>query len=85
MINGLTSTIYKLLISCIKSFKPISSLSPTLLSVIFISYILLSVSFINKDNLLIKAESINDIISFNIKLSKRVVWFNNLFKDFLYV
>jgi len=69
----------------IKSFKPISSFNLTLFFIIFISYILLSVSFINKNNFLIKVKFINDIISFNIKLNKRVVWFNNLFKDFLYV
>ena len=85
MTNGLTSTIRKSSVPYIKSFKPTSSLSLTSLFIISISYILLFISLINKSNLLIKAESINDIISFNIKLSKRVVWFNNLFKDFLYV
>ena len=85
MTNGLIFTIYKSLDLYNKSFKPISSLNLISLFIISIFYILLFISFINKDNLLIKAESINDIISFNIKLSKRVVWFNNLFKDFLYV
>ena len=69
----------------IKSFKPISFLSLTSLSVISISYILLSVSLINEDNLLVKAESVNNIISFNVKLSKRVVWSSSLLKDPLYV
>ena len=73
MINGLTSTIRKSSVLYIKSSRPISSLNPTSLSVIFISYILLSVSPINKGNLLIKAESVSDIISFNVKPSKRVV------------
>jgi hypothetical protein len=73
MINGLTSTTRKSSDSYNKSSRPISSLNPTSLSVIFISYILLSVSPINKSNLLIKAESVSDIISFNVKPSKRVV------------
>jgi len=77
--------IHKSLILCIKSFKPTSSFNLISLFIIFIFYILLSVSFINEDNLLIKAESISDIISFNVKLNKRVVWFNSLFKDFLYI
>ena len=77
--------IYKSLVLYIKSFKLISSLNLTLLFIIFISYILLSVSLINKSNLLIKTKSISDIISFNVKLNKRVVWFNSLFKDFLYI
>ena len=71
--NGLTSTIRKSLIPYIKYFKPTSSLSLTSLFIISISYILLSVSLINEDNLLVKAGSISDIISFNVKLSKRVV------------
>ena len=73
MINGLISIIRKSLILYIKSFKPTNSLSPISLFIIFISYILLSVSFINKGNLLIKVKFISDIISFNVKLSKRVV------------
>ena len=73
MINGLTFIIYKSLILYIKSFKPISSLNLTSLFIIFISYILLFISFINKSNFLIKVEFISDIISFNIKLNKRVV------------
>jgi hypothetical protein len=73
MINGLTFIIYKSLILYIKSFKPISSLNLTSLFIIFISYILLSVSFIIESNLLIKAGFISDIISFNVKLNKRVI------------
>ena len=85
MTNGLTSTIRKSSVPYIKSFKPISSFSPTLLSIISISYILLFISLINKSNLLIKARSISDIISLNVKLSKRVVWSNSLLKDPSYV
>jgi len=73
MINELTSTIRKSSVPYIKSFKPTSSLNLTSLFIISISYILLSVSLINKSNLLIKAGFINDIISFNVKLNKRVV------------
>jgi hypothetical protein len=73
MTNGLTSTTYKSLDSYNKSFRPISSLSPTSLSIISISYILLSVSLTNKGNLLIKAGSVSDIISLSVKLGKRVV------------
>ena len=73
MINELTSTIRKSSVPYIKSFKPTSSLSLISLSVISISYILLSVSLINEGNLLIKAEFISDIISFSVKLGKRVV------------
>jgi hypothetical protein len=73
MTNGLTSTTYKSSDSYDRSFRPISSLSLTSLSVISISYILLSVSLINKSNLLVKAGSISDIISFSVKLDKRVV------------
>jgi len=67
------SIIYKSSVLYIKSFKLISSLNLTLLFIIFISYILLSVSLINKSNLLIKVKSVNNIISFNIKLSKKIV------------
>ena len=73
MTNRLISMIYKSLISYIKSFKPINSLNLTLLFIIFISYIFLFISLINKSNLLIKARFISDIISFNIKLNKRVI------------
>jgi len=73
MINKLMSIIYKSSVLYIKSFKLISSLNLTLLFIIFISYILLSVSLINKSNLLIKVKSVNNIISFNIKLSKKIV------------
>ena len=73
MTNGLTSTIRKSSVPYIKSFKPISSFSPTLLSIISISYILLFISLINESNLLIKAGFISDIISLSVKLSKRVV------------
>jgi len=73
MINELTSTIRKSSVPYIKSFKPTSSLNLTSLFIISISYILLSVSLINKSNLLIKAGFINDIISFNVKLNKKVV------------
>ena len=85
MTNGLTSTIRKSSDSYDRSSKPISSLSLTSLSIISISYILLSVSPTSEGNLLIKAGSVSDIISFNVKLSKRVVWFNSLLKDPLYV
>ena len=73
MINELTSTIRKSSVPYIKSFKPTSSLNLTSLFIISISYILLSVSLTNKSNFLIKVKSINDIISFNVKLNKRVV------------
>ena len=73
MINGLISTIYKSSVLYIKSFKPINSFNLISLFIIFIFYILLFVSFINKNNLLIKVKSINDIISFNVKLNKKVV------------
>jgi hypothetical protein len=73
MTNKLTFIIRKSLIPYIKPFKLISSFNLTSLSVISISYILLSISFINKSNFLIKVEFINNIISFNIKLNKRVV------------
>jgi hypothetical protein len=73
MTNGLTSMTYKSSDSYNKSFKPISSLSLTSLSVISISYILLFVSPISEDNLLIKAGSVSDIISLSVKLNKRVV------------
>ena len=85
MTNGLIFIIRKSLILYIKSFKPINSFNLTLLFIIFIFYILLFISFINKNNLLIKTESINDIISLNVKVNKRVIWFNNLFKDLLYI
>ena len=85
MTNGLTSTIRKSSVPYIKSFKPTSSLSLTSLFIISISYILLSVSLTNEGNLLIKAGSISDIISFSVKLSKRVVWSNSLLKDPSYV
>jgi hypothetical protein len=81
MINELIFTIYKSLNSYNKSFKSINSFNLTSLFIISISYILLFISFINKSNLLIKAKFINNIISFNIKLKKRVIWFNSLFKD----
>ena len=73
MINKLIFIIYKSLNSYNKSFKLISSFNLISLFIISISYILLSVSLINKSNLLIKIKSINNIISFNIKLNKRVV------------
>jgi hypothetical protein len=44
-----------------------------LLFIIFISYILLFISFINKDVFLIKVKFINNIISLNIKLNKRII------------
>jgi hypothetical protein len=50
-----------------------SSPKLTLLSIISISYILLSISPTSKGNLLVNAESISNIISPNIKLGKRVV------------
>jgi hypothetical protein len=73
MTNKLTFIIYKLLILYIKPFKPTNSFSLTSLFIIFISYILLFISFINKSNFLIKVKSINNIISFNVKLNKRVI------------
>ena len=85
MINGLMFMTYKSSDSYNKSFKPINSFSLTSLFIISIFYILLFVSFINKSNLLIKTEFISDIISLSVKLNKRVVWFNSLFKDSLYV
>jgi hypothetical protein len=65
--------IYKLLDLYNKSFKPISSSSLILLSIISISYILLFISSINKGNLLIKAGSTSNIISLSVKLRRRVV------------
>jgi hypothetical protein len=65
--------IYKLLDLYNRSSKLISSPSPTLLSVISISYILLSISPTSEGNLLIKAGSINNIISPSIKPGRRVV------------
>ena len=85
MTNELTSTIRKSSVPYIKSFKPTSSLNLTSLFIISISYILLSVSLINEGNLLVKAGSVSDIISLSVKLSKRVVWSNNLLKDPSYV
>jgi hypothetical protein len=73
MTNGLTSIIHKSLDLYNRSSKPISSLSPTLLSVISISYILLSVSPTSKGNLLVKAESVSNIISSSVKPGRRVV------------
>jgi hypothetical protein len=73
MTNGLISTICKLSDLYNKSSKPISSLSPTLLSTISISYILLSISSTSKGNLLVKAGSASNIISPSIKLGRRVV------------
>jgi hypothetical protein len=72
------SIIYKCLILGNKFLKLInsrliSSFKLILLFIIFIFYILLSISFINKGNLLINIRSISNIISFNIKLNKRVV------------
>ena len=85
MISGLTSTIRKSSVPYIKSSKPTSSLSPTSLSIISISYILLSVSSINESNLLVKAGSVSNIISLSVKLSKRIVWSSSLLKDPSYV
>jgi hypothetical protein len=73
MTNGLTSIIYKLLDSYNRSSKPTSSPSPTSLSIISISYILLSISPTSESNLLIKAGSASDIISLSIKLGRIVV------------
>jgi hypothetical protein len=56
-----------------RSFKLISSLSLTSLSIISISYILLSISPISESNLLVKVGSMSNIISLSIKLGKRVV------------
>jgi hypothetical protein len=85
MTNGLTSTTYKSSDSYNRSFRPISSFSLTSLFIISISYILLSVSPTSEGNLLVKAGSVSDIISLSVKLSKRVVWFNSLLKNLLYV
>jgi hypothetical protein len=73
MTNRLTFTIYKLLDLYNRSSKPISSPSPTSLSVISISYILLSISPTNKGNLLAKAGSASNIISSSVKPGRRVV------------
>jgi hypothetical protein len=73
MTNGLISTIYKSLDSYNRSSKPTSSLSPTLLSVISISYILLSISSTSEGNLLVKAGSTSNIISPSVKPERRVV------------
>jgi hypothetical protein len=56
-----------------RSSKPISSPSLTLLSVISISYILLSISPTSKGNLLVKARSTSNIISLSVKPGRRVV------------
>jgi hypothetical protein len=53
--------------------KLISFLKLILLSIIFISYILLFISLINKSNLLVNIRFINNIISLSIKLNKKVV------------
>jgi hypothetical protein len=73
MTNRLISMIYKSLILYIKSFKLINSFSLTSLFILYVFYILLFISLINEDNLLIKVKFISDIISFNIKLNKRIV------------
>jgi hypothetical protein len=73
MTNRLISMIYKSLILYIKSFKLINSFSLTSLFIISVFYILLFISLISEDNLLIKVKFISDIISFNIKLNKRIV------------
>jgi hypothetical protein len=77
--------IYKLLDLYNRSFKPISSPSLTSLSIISISYILLSVSSISKGNLLVKAGSMSNIISLSVKPGRRVVWSSSLLKDPLYI
>ena len=73
MTNRLTSMIRKSSDSYNRSSKPTSSLSLTLLSVISISYILLSVSPTSEGNLLVKAGSASNIISPSIKPGRRVV------------
>jgi hypothetical protein len=73
MTNGLISIIHKSLDSYNRSSKPTSSPSLTSLSVISISYILLSVSPTSKSNLLVKAGSASNIISPSIKPGRRVV------------
>jgi hypothetical protein len=73
MTNGLTSTIRKSSDLYNRSSKPTSSPSPTLLSVISISCILLSVSPTSEGNLLAKAGSTSNIISPSVKLGRRVV------------
>jgi hypothetical protein len=65
--------IYKSLDSYNRSSKPTSSPSPTLLSIISISYILLSVSSTSEGNLLVKAGSTSNIISPSVKPGRRVV------------
>jgi hypothetical protein len=77
--------IYKSLDLYNRSFKPISSLSPILLSIISISYILLSISPTSEGNLLVKAGSVSNIISPSVKLGRRVVWSSSLLKDPLYI
>jgi hypothetical protein len=56
-----------------KSSKLISSSKLILLSMTFISYILLSISLTTKGILLVKAGSISNIISLSIKLGRRVI------------
>jgi hypothetical protein len=73
MTNGLISMIYKSLDLYNRSSKLTSSPSLTLLSIISISYILLSISPTSKGNLLVKAGSASNIISLSIKLGRRVV------------
>ena len=85
MTNGLTSIIYKSLDLYNRSSKPTSSPSPTSLSIISISYILLSISPTNKSNLLVKAGFASNTISLSIKLRRRVVWSSSLLKDPLYI
>jgi hypothetical protein len=73
MTNRLISTIYKSLDLYNRSFKPTSSLSPTSLFTISISYILLSVSLTSEGNLLVKVGSASNIISPSIKPGRRVI------------
>jgi hypothetical protein len=85
MTNRLIFIIYKSLDLYNRSFKPISSPSPTLLFAISISCILLSISLTSKGNLLAKAVSSSNIISLSINLGRRVVWSSSLLKDPLYI
>jgi hypothetical protein len=69
----LISIVYKFSVLGNRFSRSISSPLLILYFIIFISYILLSVSPTIKGTLLVKAGFISNIISLNIKLGKRVV------------
>jgi hypothetical protein len=81
MTNVLTFIICKFLVLGNRFSRLISSSPLILHSIIFISYILLSVSSTIKGTLLVKVGSISDIISLSVKLGRRVVWFNSLLNN----